>query len=121
MTYGEIKQAIENGDYNAYTDTVDADLTISLFEYTVIRNPKTNECLFCSLYTNEEPDDDQLVNLKSIDVSLEDVRNYLIDESSKGYFSYIGSDLKTELERLDNNHLALSILSIDQWDGWFNT
>jgi hypothetical protein len=119
MNYGEIKQAIENGDYDIYTDRVDVTIEISLFEYGILRNPETNECLFCLLYTNEEPNDDHLVNLKSCDVSVSDVRGYLIDESSKGLLSYIGSDLKTELERLDNNNLAHIISSINAYDGWW--
>jgi hypothetical protein len=119
MNYGEIKQAIENGDYDVYTDRVDVTMEISLFEYGIIRNPETNECLFCTLYTNEEPEDNQLVQLKSCDVSVSDVRDYLIDESSKGFFTYIGSDLKTELERLDNNNLAHIINTINAYDGWW--
>jgi hypothetical protein len=70
--------------------------------------------------TNEEPDDDKEIELKYVDVSLQDVRGYLIDESSKGFFDYIGSDLKTELNRLDNFYLAPIINSINSYDGWFN-
>ena len=120
MTYGEIKNAIENGDYDAYTDRVDVTIEISLFEYGIIRNPETNECIFNRFLTNEEPDDDQEIELNHVNVSLYDVTSYLIDESSQGFFSYIGSDLKTELERLDNNNLAHIINSINSYDGWFN-
>lgn len=120
MTYGEIKNAIENGDYDAYTDRVDVTMEISLFEYGIIRNPETNECIFNRFLTNEEPDDDQEIELNHVNVSLYDVTSYLIDDSSQGFFSYIGSDLKTELERLDNDNLAHIINSINSYDGWFN-
>ena len=120
MTYGEIKQAIENGDYDAYTDRVDVTMEISLFEYGIIRNPKDDSCIFCNFFCNEEPDDDHEIQLNHTWVSLANVKDYLIDESSKGFFSYIGSDLKTELERLDNNNLAHIICSINAYDGWFN-
>ncbi|GAH07668.1 unnamed protein product, partial [marine sediment metagenome] len=67
-----------------------------------------------------EPDDDKEIELKFVEVTLADVRGYLIDDSVQGFFSYIGSDLETELERLDNNLLALTICSINMYDGWFN-
>jgi hypothetical protein len=119
-TYGEIKNAIENGDYDAYTDRVDCTMEISLFEYGIIRNPETNECIFSRYLSNEEPNDDEEIELNHVDVSLADVRGYLIDESSQGFFSYIGSDLETELDRLDNENLASIINSINMYDGWFN-
>lgn len=121
MNYGELKNAIENGDYNNYTDRVDVTIEISLFEYGILRDPESNECLFNDEFRNEEPEDDCPVQLKSCDVSVADVRGYLIDDSCKGFFSYIGSDLKTELDRLDNNNLAHIISSINSYDGWFNS
>jgi len=120
MNYGEIKTAIENGDYDAYTDRVDVTMEISLFEYGIIRNPKTNECIFSMYLTNEEPDDDKEIKLNHVDISLADVRGYLIDDSSQGFFDYIGSDLETELDRLDNDYLTNIINSINSYDGWFN-
>jgi len=121
MTYGEIKNAIENGDYDNYTDRVDVSIEISLLEYGILRDPETNECLFCRMTDNWEMtnDDDEII-LKSCDVSVSDVRDYLIDQTSRGFFSYIGSDLQTELDRLDNNYLAPIINSINSYDGWFN-
>lgn len=120
MTYGEIKNAIESGEWDNYTDGVDIDPMISLFEYGILRDPKTSECIFCAFITNEEPDDDKEIELKFIEVTFAEVRGYLIDESVQGFFSYIGSDLETELERLDNDMLALTICSINMYDGWFN-
>jgi hypothetical protein len=120
MTYGEIKNAIENGDYDNYTDRVDVSIEISLFEYGILRDPQTNDCIFNNHWTNEEPDDDQEFLLNHNTVTLADVRDYLIDQTSQGFFSYIGSDLQTELDRLDNNNLAHIITPINMYDGWFN-
>lgn len=122
MNVGELKQAIEDGNYDNYTDRVDVSIEISLLEYGILRDPETTECLFCQPLTDnwEMDEDDKSIVLKSCDVSVSDVRDYLIDESSKGLLSYIGSNLKTELERLDNNMLAHIIQSINQYDGWFN-
>lgn len=122
MRIGYIKQAIENGEYDNYTDRVDVSIEISLLEYGILRDPETNECLFCIPISDnwEMEDDDKSIVLKSHEVSVSDVRDYLIDESSKGFFSFIGSSLEKELERLDNNDLAHIIHSINQYDGWFN-
>ena len=122
MNCGELKQAIEDGNYDNYTDRVDVSIEISLLEYGILRDPETTECLFCQPLTDnwEMDEDDKSIILKSCDVSIADVRDYLIDESSKGFFSYIGSDLKIELERLDNNLLTHIIHSINSYDGWFN-
>ena len=76
MTYDEIKNAIDNGEYDDYTDRVDVTMEISLFEYGIIRNPKTNECIFSMYLTNEEPDDDKEIELKYVEVTLADVRGY---------------------------------------------
>jgi hypothetical protein len=121
MTYGEIKNAIENGDYDNYTDRVDVSIEISLLEYGILRDPETNECLFCQMTDNWEMtnDDDEII-LKSCDVSVSDVRDYLIDQTSRGFLSFIGSDLQTELDRLDNLYLSHIISSINMYDGWFN-
>jgi len=117
LTYAEVLKAIEDGEYDQYTDRMDVSIEISLFEYGIIRNPQTNEVLFYN--GDSEPRDDQRISLDNHDISLADVRGYLIDESSQGFFSYIGSDLKKELDGLDNKYLAGSIHSINQYDGYF--
>jgi len=121
MTYNEIKRAIENGDYDAYTDRVDVTIEISLFEYGILRNPITNECLFCTpVIDNWEMEDDKEIQLKSVDVTKEDVIDYLIEENRSAFFKFIGSDMNTELDRLDDNCFAHIIQSINSYDGWFN-
>ena len=123
MRYGQLKEAIENGDYDNYTDRVDVSIEISLLEYGMLRDPESTECLFCIPKSDnwEMENDNDSVVLKSNDVSVDDIRDYLIDETSKGFFSFIGSDLQTELDRLDNNYLAHIIQSINLFDGWFNS
>ena len=121
MTYNEIKRAIENGDYDAYTDRVDVTIEISLFVYGILRNPITNECLFCTpVIDNWEMEDDKEIQLKSVDVTKEDVIDYLIEENRSAFFSFIGSDMNTELDRLEDNCFAHIIQSINLYDGWFN-
>lgn len=122
MTYGELKQAIENGDYDDYTDMVDATMEISLLEYGIIRNPETNECLFLieTVDNYEMTDDNKPIILKACDVSIEDIKDYLLNNAEPGFFSFIGSSRKKELDQLDNNNLAHIIQSINQYDGWFN-
>ena len=120
MRYGQLKESIENGEYDNYTDTVDVSIEISLFEYGIIRDPITTECLFCNPVDDwNMEDDDNSIHLIRNDVSIQDVKDYLIEDASKGFFTYIGSDLETELERLDNSYLAHIIQSINQYDGWF--
>lgn len=122
MTYDELCEKIEKGDYNEYTDRVDETIEISLIEYGILRNPETTECLFWinDTYNGGLPNDDHKIILKSNDVSIEDVREYLTEDAEDGFFRFIGSSLEKELERLDNNNLAHIIQSINQYDGWFN-
>jgi hypothetical protein len=117
LTYAEVLKAIEDGEYDQYTDRMDVSIEISLFEYGIIRNPQNNEVLFYN--GNPEPLDDHRISLRHTEISLADVRGYLIDESSKGFFSYIGSSLEKELAELDNNYLAGLIHSINMYDGYF--
>jgi hypothetical protein len=119
MTYGELKQAIENGDYDNYTDRVDVTIEISLFEYGILRDPEDGECLFYKDgFINEEPDNDFRIQLYKHDVSIDDVKDYLENHAKDGFFRYIGSSKYKEIERLDNGNLAHIISSINQWDGW---
>ena len=120
MRYGQIKQLIEDGDYDAYTDRVDVTIEISLLEYGIIRNPKTNECIFCITRTCEweMEDDDKSIELQHRDISIDDMKEYLEEWASDGFFSFIGSDKQKELDQLDNNFAHL-IQSITMYDGYF--
>jgi len=119
MTYKELLEKIENGDYDEYEDRIDVTIEISLIEYGIIRNPEDGECLFYK--DNPEPDDDDRIQLYKYDVTIEDVQEYLENDAEDGFFRFIGSDRNKEIENLDNENLAPIIHSINQWDGWFNS
>ncbi len=119
MTYKELLEKIENGDYDEYEDRVDVTIEISLIEYGVIRNPEDNDTLFYK--GNPEPNDDDRIQLYRCDVSLDDVKEYLEDHATDGFFSFIGSSRNRELDNLDNDNLAPTIQSINMYDGYFNS
>ena len=100
MTYDELCEAIEKGDYNECTDRVDDNIEISLIEYGILRNPETNECLFLLNYNQSSglPDDDHKMILKSNEVDVEEIREYLTNQAKPEFFRFIGSDLETELK-----------------------
>lgn len=104
--------------YKGFTDTVDVDLDISLLEYGIARNPKTSETVF-SRNTHKEPETIKDADLFCDIITLDDVKEALNDQE-KGFFDFIGSDLKTELQFLDNSFLSHLIQSLNQYNGWFN-
>lgn len=119
MLYKELIEKIENGDYDHYEDRVDVTIEISLIEYGIIRDPEDGECLFYK--DNPNPEDDDRIQLYKHDVSFDDVKDYLEQIASDGFFRFIGSSLYKEVENLDNESLAPIIQSINQWDGYFNS
>lgn len=120
LTYSKAIEAINKGGFNEYTDRMDVSIEISLFEYGIIRNPITNECLFYPEYSNDFPDDNKIVKFKSMNITFKEVKEYLTDNATDGFFSYIGSNKKKELKRLSNDMLAYMIFTINQYDGYFN-
>ena len=104
---------------NTHTDRIDVTFDIALYEYGIVRNPKNNDTVFCLTTTNDFlDDDDDDHEYSNYDISFDDVLDAL-KEAGKGYFSFIGSDLDTELKALDNNHLAIHIYSLNQYNGCF--
>jgi hypothetical protein len=97
-----------------YTDRVDVSHKVSLYEYAIIR--------ICSnTYALDDGSDAREPVMPRIHVDfigLEDVREAL-NEAEPGYFSFIGSDLETELANLDNNYLTIHIFSLEQYAGIF--
>ena len=86
-----------------FTDRANIGLNAAVFEYGIIRNPKNGLTLF------KQGDD-----YCAVTISLLDIKEALKD-ASEGFFDYIGSELGTELERLDNNTLALMIQSLNAY------
>ena len=103
-----------------YTDRVDVDTQISLYEYGIIRNPKTGRTILChnsyDLNITFPEDGPFKPDLTVEYFYIEDVEEALND-CPDGFFSFIGSDLQTELSMLDNDNLAHTIQSLMQYGG----
>ena len=102
-----------------FTDMMDATMTISLFEYGIIRNPETGKTIVCMNPCDDVHTMDNKPIIKTTHIYFDEVREYL-EEVSGGYFDFIGSTRKAELKNLDNDYLALTIFSLNQWDGFLN-
>jgi hypothetical protein len=107
-----------------FTDRIDYNTKISLYEYKIIRNPKTDKCVICTntyeLDTSfgDMMDDSPKPKVRVEYISFDDVHEALEDVDD-GYFDFIGSTRKKELELLDNDYLTQHIFSINQYDGYF--
>lgn len=108
-----------------YTDKMDVDKDISLYEYGIIRNPKTDKCKVC-VNTHELDVNFGDVTKDSIKpkievywISFDDVKEAL-QEADDGYFNFIGSTRENELKYLDNNYLTGTIHSMEMYNGWFD-
>ena len=105
-----------------FSDRVDVTTTIALYEYGIIRNPKTDKCIICS--NTHQLNHGQLgetpikPEIRTEYITFDDVKEGL-EEINEGYFDYIGSDKKTELDELNNNYLTQHIISLDQYGGIF--
>ena len=101
-------------DEKGYTDGVDVDTETTLYEYGVIRNPETNDVLYCKDFSHEGG---QIIFDWST-IGMDDVKDAL-QEAEGGFFSFIGSDLEIELTNLSNDYLANIISSLNQYNGHF--
>lgn len=98
-----------------YTDRVDVSFEISLGDYGIVRNPKTDEVI----YGSAANDEGGYGAFDTTYISLEDVREVL-EDIEDGFFDYIDSNRETELNNLDNNNLASIIYSINSYGDYFN-
>ena len=107
-----------------FTDRIDYNTKISLYEYKIIRNPKTDKCVICTntyeLDTSfgDMMDDSPKPKVRVEYISFDDVHEALEDVDD-GYFDFISSTKETELKLLHNNKLTYHIFSINQYDGSF--
>ena len=102
-----------------FTDRMDASIKISLYEYQIIRNPKTDKSVICTNTHEMDLADETIKPKVRVEyISFDDVHEAL-EEASEGYFNFIGSTKEKELELLDNDHLTMSIFSLDQYNGYF--
>jgi len=108
-----------------YSDRVDADFDTSLFEYGLVRNPKTNEVIFCinffdvEEYGFEWEDGTPVPIYTSTFITWSDVWDAL-KEAEDGYFQFMGSDRETELESLNQKYLTRHIHTLNMYNGYFN-
>lgn len=101
---------LEQLETEGYTDGLDASMGISLFEYGIIRNPKTDKVIY---YVPE---------IKKYDwstVAIGEVKEVL-ETATNGFYSFIGSTKEIELKQLDNNNLSNIIHSLNSYSGAFN-
>jgi len=102
-----------------FTDRMDASIKISLYEYQIIRNPKTDKSVICTNTHEMDLADETIKPKVRVEyISFDDVHEAL-EEASEGYFNFIGSTKEKELELLDNDHLTMSIFSLDQYNCYF--
>ena len=102
-----------------FTDRMDASIKISLYEYQIIRNPKTDKSVICTNTHEMDLMDETIKPKVRVEyISFDDVHEAL-EEASEGYFNFIGSTKEKELKLLDNDYLTMSIFSLDQYNGYF--
>lgn len=110
MTPNEISTTLEK---NGFTDGVDINPEVSLFEYGILRNPKTEKTILVLT------DGEQVFGIDYIEVSLNDVKTQLKNIEPK-FFDFIGTPKETLLLNLAANYLASIISSLmayhNPWD-----
>jgi len=101
-----------------FTDRTDATFEIALYEYGLVRNPKTGETAFC-INTTDDFKEDYEYEIVTMEISAREIQEAL-EEISDGYFDFIGSDRKTELKNIDNEYLTHHIRAMNMYNGWFD-
>ncbi len=107
-----------------FTDKVDINEKISLYEYGIIRNPKTNKCVVCTniheldVSFGDLMDGSPKPKVKIFWLGLDEVEEAL-EEAPMGYFEFIGSTKRRELKMLDNEYLTGTINSLEAYGDFF--
>lgn len=102
-------------DENEFTDRVDVDFNISLYDYGVVRNPKNDMTLIGIKPNNEGSYSDYSITY----ISLDDVKEVL-EDMDDSFFRTIDSDKETVLQNLDNENLAQYIMDINFENGYWS-
>ena len=102
-----------------FTDCIDATPVIALFEYGYLRNPATDRILICLNPSSKEHTKKNPPVMWFTHISYDEVFDALFD-ADDGFYSFIGSDRKTELRELHNDHLTHMIHSLNAWSGDFS-
>jgi hypothetical protein len=101
-----------------FTDKVDVDGKISLYEYGVIRNPKTNKTVICLNAVNDYFYEGIVPKVKVTYISYDDVSEAL-EEVDDEFYAFIGSTKEIEYNELNNDYLTGIILALNMWNGYF--
>ena len=102
-----------------HTDRMDVSFDISLHEYGIVRNPITNDTVFCLNPTDDFPEDDYKYEYSNFNISIENVEEAL-EESEDGFFDYIGQNRIDIINELHNSDLSHLIFSLNQYNGYFD-
>ena len=102
-----------------FTDRIDVDAHISLYEYGIIRNPKTGKTVMCTntgdyLWGGQKP------KVKILNISRDDVLDQLC-EMDEGFFSYIGENKQDVIHdsAVYDEDLSYIIMTMNEYDGCF--
>lgn len=109
---------LSRGRQEKFSDRMDASYQISLYEYGLIRNPKTDKVIYCLNVVDDVGCMKIKPIIKTMQISFEEVQECLADMPDC-YFQFIGSDRQTEVAKLDNEYLTHIISSADQYNGYF--
>ncbi len=98
-----------------FTDKIDVNEKISLYEYGFIRNPMTGKTVICSnladhLYNGAKP------KVRIQYISFDDVYEYLEDENDS-FYEYLSNSKEQVLRELDNDNLVPLIYALNQYGG----
>ena len=101
-----------------FTDKVDVDEKISLYEYGVIRDPLTGKTILCTNTSDYLWDG----NKPKIQVQYIDFIDVLeaLQEVDDHYFDYIGSTRENEINDLHGRYLADHIAALNNWGSIFS-
>lgn len=108
------KESLEELNEEEYTDRVDVDFDISLYEYGVVRNPQNDQTLIGIKPSNDGLYTDYAVTY----ISLDDIKE-VIENMEDGFFNYIDQPKEEILEILNNDHIAPYIQYVDSYNGYF--
>ena len=100
-----------------FTDKIDVNEKISLYEYGFIRNPKTGKTVICSnlgnyLYGKAKP------KVRVEYINFDEVYESLEDEDD-GFYQFLGDSKEQVLRELHNDNLVPLIHALNQYGGYY--
>mgnify|MGYP001580339442 CR=1 FL=1 len=115
---------IHRFDLNSYDDRIDANPEISLFEYGIIRQNKTDKVLYW-YQIDEYKSESKVENTGHIEIHYIGTRDVMeaLERVDNGFYEFIGSTKGNEIAVLlhSQENLSYLIYSLNQWNGWFNS